>query len=42
MERKIGEIFTYGDKRYQVVKVNMDIGYIGCAFKTSDCSNYKN
>lgn len=22
MERKIGEIFTYGDKRYQVVKVD--------------------
>ena len=32
MERKIGEIFTYGDKRYQVVKVDFGIGCIGCAF----------
>lgn len=33
MERKIGEIFTYGDKRYQVVKVDFGIGCIGCTFK---------
>lgn len=41
MERKIGEIFTYGDKRYQVVKVDFGIGCVGCAFKTSGCSKYK-
>lgn len=41
MERKIGEIVTYGDKRYQVVKVDFGIGCIGCAFKTSGCSKYK-
>ena len=41
MERKIGEIFTYGDKRYQVVKVDFGIGCIGCAFKTSGYSKYK-
>lgn len=41
MERKIGEIFTYEDKRYQVVKVDFGIGCIGCAFKTSGCSKYK-
>lgn len=41
MERKIGEIFTYGDKRYQVVKVDFGIGCIGCAFKTSGCRKYK-
>lgn len=41
MERKIGEIFTYGDKRYQVVKVDFGIGCIGCTFKTSGCSKYK-
>lgn len=41
MERKIGEIFTYGDKRYQVVKVDFGTGCIGCAFKTSGCSKYK-
>ena len=41
MERKIGEIFTYGDKRYQVVKVDFGIGCIGCAFKTSGCNKYK-
>lgn len=35
MERKIGEIFTYGDKRYQVVK---DITCKGCAFiKNGSC-----
>ena len=41
MERKVGEIFTYEDKRYQVVKVDFGIGCIGCAFKTSGCSKYK-
>lgn len=41
MERKVGEIFTYRDKRYQVVKVDFGIGCIGCAFKTSGCSKYK-
>lgn len=41
MERKIGEIFTCGDKTYQVVKVDIGIGCIGCAFKTSGCSKYK-
>ena len=41
MERKIGEIFTCGDKMYQVVKVDTSIGCIGCAFKTSGCSKYK-
>lgn len=41
MERKIGEIFTYEDKRYQVVKVDFGIGCIGCTFKTSGCSKYK-
>lgn len=41
MERKIGEIFTYGDKIYQVVKVGIGIGCKGCAFKTSGCSKYK-
>lgn len=41
MERKVGEIFTYGDKRYQVVKVDFGIGCIECAFKTSGCSKYK-
>lgn len=41
MERKIGEIFTCGDKMYQAVKVDTSIGCIGCAFKTSGCSKYK-
>lgn len=41
MERKVGEIFTCGDKIYQVVKVGIGIGCIGCAFKTSGCSKYK-
>lgn len=41
MERKIGEIFTYGNKTYQVVKVGIGIGCKGCAFKTSGCSTYK-
>ena len=33
MERKVGEIFTYNNKLYQVVKGN---GCIGCAF-TNGC-----
>lgn len=41
MDREIGEIFTYEGKTYQVVKVNIGIGCIGCAFKTSGCSKYK-
>ena len=41
MERKIGEIFTYGNKTYQVVKVGIGIGCKGCAFETSGCSKYK-
>lgn len=41
MERKVGEIFTYGDKTYQVVKVGIGIGCKGCAFETSGCSTYK-
>lgn len=41
MERKLGEIFTCNNKTYQVVKVNIGIGCIGCAFKTSGCSKYK-
>ena len=35
MERKIGEIFTYKDKIYQVVKSNM---CMDCAFKENECS----
>lgn len=41
MERKIGETFTYGNKTYQVVKVDIGIGCKGCAFETSGCSTYK-
>ena len=35
MERKIGEIFIYKDKTYQVVKSNM---CMDCAFKENECS----
>lgn len=35
MERKIGEIFTYNGKTYQVVKSDM---CIDCAFKENECS----
>ena len=35
MERKIGEIFTYNGKTYQVVKSNM---CMDCAFKENECS----
>ena len=41
MERRVGEIFTYEDKRYQVVKIDFGIGCTECAFKTSGCSKYK-
>lgn len=34
MERKIGEIFIYKDKTYQVVEVEIDEG---CAFEFSSC-----
>ena len=35
MERKIGEVFTYNGKTYQVVKSNM---CMDCAFKENECS----
>ena len=35
MERKVGEIFTYNGKTYQVVKSNM---CMDCAFKENECS----
>jgi hypothetical protein len=41
MERKVGEIFTCGDKTYQAVKVGIGTGCRGCAFENSGCSNYK-
>lgn len=34
MERKIGEIFIYKDKTYQVVEVEIDEE---CAFEFSSC-----
>lgn len=37
MERKIGEIFTYNGKTYQVVKVETDEECKGCAFEFSSC-----
>ena len=37
MERKIGEIFTYNGKTYQVVKVETDKECKGCAFEFSSC-----
>ena len=37
MERKIGEIFTYKGKTYQVVKVETDEKCKGCAFEFSSC-----
>ena len=37
MERKIGEIFIYKDKTYQVVKVETDEECKGCAFEFSSC-----
>lgn len=37
MERKLGEIFTYKDKTYQVVEVETDEKCKGCAFEFSSC-----
>ena len=37
MERKIGEIFIYKDKTYQVVEVETDEECKGCAFEFSSC-----
>ena len=37
MERKIGEIFTYNGKTYQVVEVESDEECKGCAFEFSSC-----
>ena len=37
MERKIGEIFTYKGKTYQVVEVEIDAECKGCAFEFSSC-----
>ena len=37
MERKIGEIFTYNGKTYQVVEVEIDAECKGCAFEFSSC-----
>ena len=37
MERKIGEIFTYNGKTYQVVEVEIDEECKGCAFEFSSC-----
>ncbi len=37
MERKIGEVFIYKDKTYQVVEVETDEECKGCAFELSSC-----
>jgi hypothetical protein len=37
MERKLGEIFTYKGKTYQVVEVKADEECKGCAFEFSSC-----
>ena len=37
MERKIGEVFTYRDKTYQVVEVETAEECKGCAFESSSC-----
>ena len=37
MERKVGEIFTYNGKTYQVVRVEIDEECKGCAFEFSSC-----
>ena len=37
MERKIGEVFTYNGKTYQVVEVETDEECKGCAFEFSSC-----
>lgn len=37
MERKIGEVFIYKNKTYQVVEVKIDKECKGCAFEFSSC-----
>ena len=37
MERKVGEIFIYKNKTYQVVEVEIDEECKGCAFEFSSC-----
>ena len=37
MERKIGEVFTYNGKTYQVIEVEVDEECKGCAFEFSSC-----
>lgn len=37
MERKIGEVFIYKNKTYQVVEVEIDEECKGCAFEFSSC-----
>ena len=37
MERKVGEVFTYNDKTYQTVEVEIDEECKGCAFEFSSC-----
>lgn len=37
MERKIGEVFTYNGKTYQVVEVETAEECKGCAFESSSC-----
>lgn len=37
MERKVGEIFTYNGKTYQVVEVETAEECKGCAFESSSC-----
>ena len=37
MERKVGEVFTYNGKTYQVVEVEIDEECKGCAFEFRGC-----
>lgn len=37
MERKIGEIFEYEGKTYQVVEIKTDVNCKGCAFEFDGC-----
>ena len=37
MERRVGEVFIYKDKTYQVVEVEIDEECKGCAFEFSSC-----
>lgn len=41
MERKVGKIFTYKGKTYQVIEVRMGAGCKGRAFETCGCRKYK-